>query len=322
MFSKYKGKCIQFLKAIIAVVIIFFIFRYVKSNVNAINNFEFHLDYYYLSISFIILIIFIFNQFVLWYYLTRQNHCSISFSNSITSRAYSEFGKYVPGKILGYAMLFYAYSKKNQSKTLVAFCMFLESLASVLATALIFLFSIFFTDIHEFQKYRIIAFILLAFFFVLIHPKFLNYFSAIFHKLAKREPVLLQVSYTQILKLIFLYLANFMIFGIAFIIFINSIYPLSFSNYLFITGTTLGASLIGLFAIFVPAGLGVREGVMVLTLSFIVPPAIAGIIALTSRLWITSAELFLVGLIFGFSKLKLHKLFKHFRQSIIENLKS
>ena len=108
----------------------------------------------------------------------------------------------------------------------------------------------------------------------------------------------------QLLKVIFFYGLNFIIFGIAFLIFINSIYPVAVSNYLFITGTTGGAGLIGLFAIFVPAGLGVREGVMVFTLSFIIPPAIAAVIALTSRLWMTVGEVFLFGLIYGISKIK------------------
>jgi hypothetical protein len=143
-------------------------------------------------------------------------------------------------------------------------------------------------------------------FFILIHPRILNYFIAIFLKIAKREPVKLNMTYYQLLKIISLYVANFMVFGIGFVLFINSIYPISFSNYLFITGTTAGAGLIGLFAIFVPAGLGVREGVMVFTLSLIIPPTFACIIALTSRIWLTLGEVFLFGLIFSFSKIK-HK---------------
>jgi len=67
---------------------------------------------------------------------------------------------------------------------------------------------------------------------------------------------------------------------------------------MFITGATVGAGIIGLFAFFVPAGLGVREGVMVFMLSFLMPPAMAGIIALSSRIWLTFAEVFLFGIIY------------------------
>jgi hypothetical protein len=302
MIQEYKGKIIQLIKAIISVVIIFFIVEYTKMNVDALNNFEFRLNYFYLTISFIILLIYIFNQFVLWYYITKQNQCSIGFFKSIISRAYSEFGKYVPGKVFGYAMLLYTYTKAKQSKKLVAFCIFLELFVSMLAAALIFLFSLFFTDILNFQKYRIAALILLLFFFVLIHPKILNYFTTIFFKISKREPIKLNISCYQLLKIVSLYVVNLMVFGVAFVLFINSIYSVPFSNFLYVAGTTVAAGLIGLFAIFVPAGLGVREGVMVFTLSFIIPPTFAGIVALTSRIWLTLGEIFLFSFIFLKSK--------------------
>jgi len=301
MIIKFKS-----VKVLISLIILFFIGKYILTNFDALQKFEFHINYLYLLFSFLILLIFFINQSFLWYYITIQNNCKIDLRTTIISRVYSEFGKYVPGKVFSYAMLLYAYSKANQSKMLVAFCMFFELLASVLAASLIFLFSLFFTEIQDFQKYRIIALFLLLVFFILIHPRILNYFIAIFLKIAKREPVKLNMTYYQLLKIISLYVANFMVFGIGFVLFINSIYPISFSNYLFITGTTAGAGLIGLFAIFVPAGLGVREGVMVFTLSLIIPPTFACIIALTSRIWLTLGEVFLFGLIFSFSKIK-HK---------------
>jgi uncharacterized membrane protein YbhN (UPF0104 family) len=304
MIQKYKRGIILLAKVIISTTIIFFIVWYIKTNINSLKNFDFQINYVYLSVSFIILIFYILNQFFLWYYITIQNKCSIDLRTTVLSRNYSSFGKYVPGKVYGYAMLMYAYAKANQSKTLVSFSMFLELLVSVLASAFIFLLSLFFIDIQEFQKYRIITLILLLFFFILLNPKILNYFTDWFLKVAKREPVKWALSYSQLIKIILLYILNFLLFGVAFILFIRSIYSVSFSNYLFITGTTAAAGLIGLFAIFVPAGLGVREGVLVFTLSFVMPPAIAGIIALTSRLWMTFAEIFLFGLILGISKTK------------------
>jgi hypothetical protein len=304
MKNTNKAKIIKFAKIVLAITLVYFILKYIKTNIDELSSLDFHINYIFLLLSFLILLFYILNQSFLWFYITFQNKCSIDFQTSIKYRLYSEFGKYVPGKVFGYAMILYGYSKANQPKTLVAFCMFYELLASVLAASLIFLLSVFFTEVPVFDKYRIVAVIFLVLFFIVIHPKILNYFLCVILKIAKREPLELTVSYMQILKIIFLYVMNFMVFGIAFIIFINSIYPVLFSNYLFITGTTAGAGLIGLFAIFVPAGLGVREGVMVFTLSMIIPPAFAGIIALTSRIWMTLAELFLFMLVFGISKLK------------------
>jgi len=303
MIQKNKKGIILLIKAIIAATIIFFIVRFIKANTNSLKIFEFHLNYVYLSISFIILLIYILNQFFLWYYITIQSKCSIDFRTTIISRAYSNFGKYVPGKVFGYAMLMYSYVKANQSKILVSFSIFLELLASVLASALIFLISLFFIDKPDLQKYRIITLVILLVFSIMIHPKIFNYFSGWLLKIAKQEPVKWAMSYSQLIKLISLYVINFLLFGVAFILFIKSIYNISFYNFLFITGTTAAAGLIGLFAVFVPAGLGVREGVLVFTLSYVMPPAFAGIIALTSRLWITFAEIVLFGLIYTFSKI-------------------
>jgi len=304
MLKKNKDRILLVLKTIIAFLIIFFIVKYIKSNASALEDFEFQINYCYLILSFIILLLYIFNQFLLWHYITIQNQCNLVISKSIISRAYTGFGKYVPGKVLGYAMLFYIYNKEHKSKLLLAYSIYLELLSSVLAAALIFLFSIFFTEIQEFQQYRLVSLIIIIILLLLIHPKILHYLSSRVLKIAKREPVKLSISYLQEIKLITLYILNFLIFGVAFILFIKSIYSISFNNFLFITGTTAAAGLIGMLAIFVPAGLGVREGVLVFTLSFVMPPALAGIIALTSRLWMVSAEVLLFGLIYLFSKLK------------------
>jgi len=214
------------------------------------------------------------------------------------SRAYAEFGKYLPGKIFGYAMLFYVYSEENKSKALLSYSMFIELLAGILSATLIFLFSIFITDVPIFHKYRILAIIFIVLLLIVIQPKILNSISCLLLKIIKREPVRTNISYLQLIRIILLYLLNFLIFGVAFVLFIKSFYGVSFSDFLFITGTTAGAGIIGLIAVFVPAGLGVREGLMVYTLSFIMPPAIAGIIALLSRVWITFAEIILFVTIF------------------------
>lgn len=293
MLRKDKDRIFQIIKVLISATIIYFIVKHIETNADALQNFEFRVNYFYLTVSSIVLLVFIINKFLLWHYITKLSQCNIGFSESVIARAYAEFGKYVPGKVLGYATLLLTYTKANQSKKLVGLSMFLELLASVLSVSLIFLFSLSFSGLPEFQKYRTAAFIFLGLFIIVMHPKILNCFSNIFLRIFNREPIKIGITYGQILKIAVLHVVNFMVFGLAFVIFINSIYPVSFSNFLFITGTVTMAILIGLFAIFVPAGLGVREAVSVLALSYIMPPSVAGIIALTSRLWITIAEILL-----------------------------
>jgi glycosyltransferase 2 family protein len=291
-------------KIVISLTIIASIVRYIILNLSSLENIRLKIDIFNLGLSFLFLMIYIFNQFVLWYYLTRLNGCSIGFIKSIAYRAYSEFGKYVPGKVLSYAMLFYSYGKENKSKTHLAFTMFIELLGGVLASTLIFLVSIYCTDNEEFNQYRAVTIIFLILFFIFIHPKILNLVINLLYLTIKAKPVYITLSYVQLLSIVFLYLINFMLYGLAFMIFINSILPLPFANFYFITGIIAASGVVGMFAFFVPAGLGIREGILTVALSTILPPVIAGIVALSSRIWMVLAEIILISIIFLVSRIK------------------
>jgi uncharacterized membrane protein YbhN (UPF0104 family) len=55
----------------------------------------------------------------------------------------------------------------------------------------------------------------------------------------------------------------------------------------------------GYLAVFVPGGLGVREGLYALLLTAYVPPPMAVAIAILCRLWLTACELLPVSLLVG-----------------------
>jgi hypothetical protein len=81
------------------------------------------------------------------------------------------------------------------------------------------------------------------------------------------------------------------VFGWAFFLFINSIYRIGAEHILYLAGAFSAASLIGMFSVFVPSGLGVREGVLILMLAPIVSVEAAIVISFASRLWFTATEL-------------------------------
>ncbi len=95
----------------------------------------------------------------------------------------------------------------------------------------------------------------------------------------------------------YLFLWTFL--GIAFFVFIKSLTPVSISQLPVVTGTYAVAWSIGFLSIITPSGLGVREGVLSLLLTSVLPPATATLVALLSRLWTLSTELILIGMAFG-----------------------
>ena len=106
-------------------------------------------------------------------------------------------------------------------------------------------------------------------------------------------------SVSGVLWLAGAYLLLWAFLGIAFFLFIKSLHPVSTSQLLVITGTYAVAWSIGFLSVITPSGLGVREGVLSLLLTSILPPATASLVALLSRLWTLSAELIVTGMAFG-----------------------
>jgi len=106
-------------------------------------------------------------------------------------------------------------------------------------------------------------------------------------------------SVSGVLWLAGAYLLLWGLLGIAFFLFIKSLYSVSTSQFLVVTGTYAVAWSIGFLSVITPSGLGVREGVLSMFLTSVLPPATATLVALLSRLWTLSAELIVTGMAFG-----------------------
>lgn len=106
-------------------------------------------------------------------------------------------------------------------------------------------------------------------------------------------------SMLGVLCLLGAYLWLWVFLGTAFFLFIKSFYPVVPSQLLVATGTYAVAWSIGFLSVITPSGLGVREGILSLLLTSVLPPATATLVALLSRLWTLSAELIVTGMAFG-----------------------
>lgn len=93
------------------------------------------------------------------------------------------------------------------------------------------------------------------------------------------------------------YALTWALLGVAFVIFVSSFTPLNGSQSLHVAGTVAAAYLFGYVLFFSPAGIGLREGVMVGLLSDVMPLPAAVVVSVVSRLWFTAAELLPLALI-------------------------
>jgi hypothetical protein len=87
------------------------------------------------------------------------------------------------------------------------------------------------------------------------------------------------------------YFGSWVLLGGAFAIFTTAFVPEAATDFRYLAGTMAAGYLSGYLAIFAPAGVGVREGVMGVLLARVVPPPAALLVAVASRIWFTITEL-------------------------------
>ncbi len=90
--------------------------------------------------------------------------------------------------------------------------------------------------------------------------------------------------------LLALSIANWLLYGVAFHLFLAAFVPLPLSAFAAVTATNALAFVVGYLAVFAPGGLGFKEGAMALLLAGLVPPAVAASLAIASRLWTVAGE--------------------------------
>lgn len=94
-------------------------------------------------------------------------------------------------------------------------------------------------------------------------------------------------------------LATWIVLGVGFWLFVRAVAPVGVDALLPLIGICAAGYVGGYLAVFVPGGLGVREGLYALMLGTFVTPSVAVAIAVLARLWLTASELVPLALLVG-----------------------
>ncbi|MGH7556269.1 MAG: lysylphosphatidylglycerol synthase domain-containing protein [Gemmatimonadota bacterium] len=109
-------------------------------------------------------------------------------------------------------------------------------------------------------------------------------------RLAGREEAHVRVPVTTRLGLLAGYLAAWVVFGLGFGLFVRAVADSPPGSLPGLIGICAAGYLAGWVAVFVPGGLGVREGVYALLLAEVLPGPLAAAVAILSRVWLTAVE--------------------------------
>jgi uncharacterized membrane protein YbhN (UPF0104 family) len=236
-----------------------------------------------------------------WYLISVKLRIALPFPDTLKSWFFSQFGKYVPGKIWLLLGRLYFYGSRGRSRTAVSVGLYLETASMIMAALLLFLISLlFFKEVPlrlDGRQWGVAGLLSLGI-LISLHPRVLQkILNGILIRL-KREPLALALSYWDVLRVVFVCILAWGIGGIGFYLFVDSVLPVSLRHILFLAGSLAFSSTLGLIALFAPGGLGVREGALVFLLSAIMPPSVAVVVSILTRLWMTLIEIGLTGMIY------------------------
>ena len=299
-----KKRVLKAVKIIFIVLVFYFLTRYFVHNMDEIKALNIRLDWGVFALSMLFYFLYKLTLASLWHYITKINNCNIKYTNAVSSYLYSILGKYIPGKVFMLAARMPAYQKEGVPLRKVTVCFFIENICTLLGAAFLALISLFFFPNDLLQDYAMIITCFVIVFFICINPKVINFFLKHLGRLIKKKDMEISMTYGQMVKVVLLFIANWFVVGVGFYMLVCSIYPIPFEQMLF-TGGIFGLSaIIGIISIFAPAGLGVREGILIAGLLLIMSHEYAVIISVVSRLWGTVSELILILIAFFIEKIR------------------
>jgi uncharacterized membrane protein YbhN (UPF0104 family) len=298
-----KSLYLKFLQWAIVITIFFFLGKMVWENWTQVKEGPLTFNPFPLLLSTFIFVLSYFIQIWAWYLITLKLGIAISIRETLESWFYSQLGKYLPGKVWLLLGRFYFYESKGKSKKMISVALYLETATMVMAAGILFLVSLLYFPEMKLDSLRGHFWWLslpLILIFVSLHPKVLQKVLNGFLGLFRKEPLSLSISYADALQILLICVLSWVIGGIGFYLFVDSIFPVSPDQALFLTGALAFSSILGLIAIFAPGGLGVREGALVYLLSFMMPASVAVIVSILTRIWMTLIEIGLTAVIYLF----------------------
>ena len=297
--DKKKMRLLKKASGFLAITFIFYLLgRSLYHNFGEISRYPWEIKYELLILSFLCLVMNLAIASYAWKKILSFFHTSLPLDQSFKIMSVSATGKYVPGKVWQYLGQMYLGQKVGLPKSVTFFSMILLFLAYNLIGILLFLFSLFFWNSFSPLLISIFLALFVSLFVVALYPPVLNKILKIVFQLFKREALIVRARFDQILQIFLILIIDWIIFGIGVHLLLNSFYSIDFSQTVILCGIFAISVIAGIFSFFVPAGLGVREGVQSYLLSLFIPVSMAILISLVMRVWMTLGELvcFLIAL--------------------------
>jgi uncharacterized membrane protein YbhN (UPF0104 family) len=226
---------------------------------------------------------------LLWHYLLRINQAALPLRWSLVIFAYAHFGRYLPGKVWTIVGRVALAAQRGVRPAVATQCAALEAMLGVLSGLSLSLIML--PAVNELGAFAWVGLgVAIVILLVFLHPRVFGSLMNFGLRIFRRKPVDVNYSFGQIACALSLQILGWFTFGMGFFLLVKSIDPASTLSPFTATGAFAGAWVVGYLSLLMPAGLGVREAVLVGLLALWLSPETATAAALVSRLFTTSAD--------------------------------
>ncbi|MGQ9677763.1 MAG: lysylphosphatidylglycerol synthase domain-containing protein [bacterium] len=290
--SKRKLKWLRYtLGTTIVLVSFYFLVTRLVRDWRSIPFAELHFNPLLLIISYSILILIHFPLSALaWTLILIGLGERISSWRALAIITVTQLGKYAPGKVwftIG-RMSFAAHDRIPEAKTLTS--VVIETGFLFLAAILLFSIALIFLPRSLIPRGVYFSLFLIPLTLLFIYPPIFNRLLNLLLPLFKQNYFTLNLPYSRLLAIIFIYILDWFSQGVGCYALINSFYPLGIDKLPILLGGYSISWILGFIILIAPAGLGIREGIYTFILKLVMPQPIAIISALITRVWMSTGE--------------------------------
>lgn len=260
----------------------------------------------YLGASYVCLGLQLVSRSLTWHYITLRLSGAIRVRKAMVSWLLSLLGRNLPGRVFVLAGRVYLYRQHGVGAGRVTLGFTLE-VATSLAAAMLLLFSCLMVTstpsdalLRRLQPLLAVGPVIIM---VMLHPRLLERLVNLALRRLGRDETSLSLRYRDVLSFVALSYMNWALLGTGFFLLTKAIVNVGWQHLPFIMGAFSFAMIAGFVAVFTPAGLGVREGVVLAVLQTAIPAGIAAVVALAARLWVTAGEVAAAGIVLLFDRL-------------------
>jgi uncharacterized membrane protein YbhN (UPF0104 family) len=285
--------------------VFFFLFRNLATNVEKIRAYPFELNFGFLILSFVCMW-----AAVLWYGVVWRRILSIlepghtvSLAFAIQISIYSWLGRYVPGKVVSIVSRAYLARDQQVSRENLYLSSILDAVFAIISGLILSLafIAIGGADLLPGRLFPCVILLMAgcAVLILSIDSRPFYWGINLLLRVLGRSAIhgVPRMSLCQRTSVIALLALGQSMRGFGFYLFVRALSSTLSPPSLYLMGTFVMAGALGSASIIVPAGLGVREGVLAIGLQRCLPIGMASVFAIASRVWETVADLLLaVGL--------------------------